>query len=125
MQEVRQLEAQASRAGTERDLILGSILICLKQRKLFLHAGYETLWSYLAHKKHIYGFGKRQAERIMRGYSVLQLLQDHIVRPTRERQASDPPLSLLSSLQVPLAHLPHRKYFIAQLIHKAAILKVS
>ena len=37
-QEVRQLEAQASKASTDRDLILGSILICFEQRQLFVHA---------------------------------------------------------------------------------------
>ena len=86
MRELSDLEAMASTACQDRDLILGLVLSCIKHRRLFLAAGYQSLWEYLVRRQHVFAFGRRLSERLLRGYAVLKLLRAHPVRPTRERQ---------------------------------------
>ena len=89
MHRLPELEALASTALQDRSLTLGSVLICMMKKRLYLAAGFRSLWDYLDSKHKLYRLGKRQAERLIRAYSVLKLLRSHPVRPTCERQVSD------------------------------------
>lgn len=87
MDPLAEMEAVARRACRDRDLTLGLVLTRIKQRRLYLLVGSASVWDYVARRRQVYGFGRRQAERLVRCYSVLRLLQDQAERPTHERQA--------------------------------------
>ena len=83
-------EQAAREAGLDKDLTVGAASICIKQERLYLLKGFTCFWDYVAEKHGAFRVGRRQAERLMRGHAVLDLLRDQPSRLTRERQVCVP-----------------------------------
>lgn len=86
MHKLADFEAVAGKAVQDRDYLLGLILACVRDERLFAQAGFDSFASYLNARKQTYGFGVRQAERLIRGHRLLKLLRKHKCKPTSERQ---------------------------------------
>lgn len=87
-QELHSLEKVATEARNEGDLALAAVLICIKRQRLFICVGYNTFGDYIDARVALYGFRRRQAERLISGHRTLQLLSSLCPPPTHERQAS-------------------------------------
>lgn len=85
-EELHSLEEVAKQARNEGDLALAAILICIKRQRLFRWVGCKTFGDYIDSRVAIYGFRRKQAERLINGHRVLELLSTHCLPPTHERQ---------------------------------------
>ena len=75
--QLQALETEARVVRCDSDLALGGVLVRLKQDRLYTSAGYEPYSKYVDDHFHIYGVRRRQAERLLSGHRVLEILHDH------------------------------------------------
>ncbi len=87
LDKLRTIESKANKVSSAILTKQGRYLVKIKDKQLFKAKGFDTFCQYMNASKHVFGFGHKQAKRIMAARAVCELLSMHDVVPTSERVA--------------------------------------